>query len=137
MYCNEIPSSRTVPPTPPPLSSDLEIEERQQDEEAEQCYTEEVLYENNHKDRSIVLRGLSAFTTLADIANVIRGGHVLNMFLRSRDRTAHVSFVDAIAAEKFIIHSKRSDLYIKGKRVCIPLHLLQPVLTQADGGVLG
>ncbi|KAL2044630.1 hypothetical protein ABVK25_012300 [Lepraria finkii] len=74
-------------------------------------------YNDSHEARSIVIRGLSQHTTLADVTKVIRGGMVLNMYLRPRDRTAHVTFVDPIAAQKFIIYSKRSDIYIKGKRV--------------------
>lgn len=120
-FHDECPSIRTVPPTPPSLSSDLGTVELQQDEELDECCVkvDSVNDTDNHEDRSVVLRGLSPFTTLADIAKVIRGGLVLNVFLRPRNRTAHVSFVDPIAAEKFIIHSKRSDIYIKGKRVCV------------------
>jgi hypothetical protein len=40
------------------------------------------------------------------------------MYLRPRERTAHVAFVDPVAAEKFLIHSKRSDIYVRGKCVC-------------------
>jgi len=64
-----------------------------------------------------VLKGLPPLTTLADITEVVRGGMLLNVFLRPRDRTAHVTFVQPTAAERFLIHSQRNDLYIKGKRV--------------------
>lgn len=129
-YYDETPSSRAFPPSPPSLSSDHGTAEQQQDEAVQEYCEDEELYDNeNHEDRSIVLRGLSPFTTLADIAKVVRGGLVLNVFLRPRDRTAHVSFVDPIAAEKFIIHSKRSDIYIKGKRVCKSSLLFSSLLT--------
>jgi len=78
---------------------------------------EEEFWETNREDRSVVFRGLSPFTTLADIVRVVRGGPVLNMFVRAKDRIAHVAFVDTFAAEKFLIQSKRSDIYVKGKRV--------------------
>ena len=78
---------------------------------------DEDLYDNNHDDRSVVLKGISPFTTFADVLGEIRGGAVLNIYLRPQDRTAHVAFVDPMAAEKFLIHSKRTDIYIRGKRV--------------------
>ena len=136
-YYDEAPSSRTFPPTPPSLSSDQGTGEQRQEEEVEGCCDEEEVFHDDHEDRSIVLRGLSTCTTLADIAKVVRGGLVLNVFLRPRDRTAHVSFVDPIAAEKFIIHSKRSDIYIKGKRVCTSSLLSRSLLTHIDRSLLG
>jgi hypothetical protein len=111
------PNCNGVPPTPPSLRSELH-EDEVEEKEAEASCEEQEHYINNYEDRSVTLRGLSPHTTLADIAKVVRGGLVLNMFIRPRERTAHVAFVDPIAAEKFLIHSKRSDIYIKGKRVC-------------------
>jgi hypothetical protein len=78
---------------------------------------EEDFYDNNHDDRSLVLKGISPFTTFADVLSVIRGGPLLNVYLRPQQRTAHVTFVEPTAAEKFLIHSKRTDLYVRGKRV--------------------
>ena len=76
-------------------------------------------YQVNHDYRMLILKGLSNRTNLADIAKVVRGGPILNFTMRARDREALVSFVDPIAAEKFLIHSKRSDIYIRGKRVSL------------------
>lgn len=84
-------------------------------------YTEKQykLYKNNHERRSLVLKGISNKTTLADVANVIRGGQLLNLYLRPRERTAQVTFVDPAAAEAFFTYSKRADLYICDKRVSV------------------
>ena len=79
---------------------------------------DEEFYDTNHDDRSLVLKGISPFTTLADVLAEIRGGAVLNVYLRPQERTAHVAFVEPIAAEKFLIHSRRTDIYVRGKRVC-------------------
>lgn len=110
--------------TPPSLSQD---ETPTIENDVSIC--EDGLYDNteedvqfdlvNHEDRSVTLRGLPAQTTLSDIAKAVRGGLVLNMFIRRRERTAHVNFVDPFAAEKFLMHSRRNDLYIRSKRVCI------------------
>jgi hypothetical protein len=92
----------------------------------------------NHDDRSVVLKGISPFTTTADVLAVIRGGAVLNIFLRPQQRTAHVAFVEPNAAEKFLIHSTRKDTYIKGKRVCAALAQTELLLTvNTDRSVLG
>lgn len=86
------------------------------------------LYDINREDRSVVLKGISPFTTMADVLAVIRGGAVLNIFLRPQQRTAHIAFVDPNSAEKFIIHSKRTDTYIKGKRVSVvPIRINMPL----------
>lgn len=71
----------------------------------------------DHADRSLVIRGLSKSTTLEDITKSIRGGIVLNLFLRKHQNEAHLAFVNADDAERFLLHSKRYDLYIKSKRV--------------------
>jgi hypothetical protein len=60
---------------------------------------------------------LSSQTTLADIARTLRGGQLLNFYIREQERVAHVSFVSPMAAKAFMIYSKRTDLYIRGKRV--------------------
>ena len=104
-----------LPPTPPsPLSEEYHSHEGQDDWEDEAA---ESYYGDDHQDRSIVLRGFSPFTTLADVAKIVRGGIVLHMYLRPAQHTAHVSFVDPLAAEKFIMHYKRNDIYFKGKRI--------------------
>jgi hypothetical protein len=76
---------------------------------------EEEYYENNHEARSLTFRGLSPFTTLADVLKHIKGGLILNAF--KRPKSAHIAFVDPIAAEKFLMYSKRADLYIRNQRV--------------------
>lgn len=70
-------------------------------------------------DRSLVLTGLSSHTTLAEILKQIKGGMLLNIYMKRQDGTAHVAFVDPDAAEKFLMHVKRHDLYIKNKRVIV------------------
>lgn len=92
----------------------------------------------NRDDRSVVLKGISPFTTMADVLAVIRGGAILNIFLRPQQRTAHVAFVEYNAAEKFLIHSKRIDTYIKGKRVCAALAQTElPLTAITDRSFLG
>jgi hypothetical protein len=86
-----------------------------EDNEYYQEEEEEEYYENNHEDRSLTFRGLSPFTTLADVLKHVKGGLILNAF--KRPKSAHIAFVDPIAAEKFLMYSKRADLYIRNKRV--------------------
>ena len=92
---------------------------------------------NDHQDRSIMIRGLSPSTTLADITKVVRGGIILNMYIRERDRTAFISFVEPLAAEKFVMDCQRNDLYLKGKRVCLSQDPPYSILTDIARRDLG
>lgn len=74
---------------------------------------------SHSEQRTVALKGLSDRTTHKDIATVVRGGSLLDIFLRIRERAASVSFVDGSAAQEFLTHVKRHDLYILGKRVGI------------------
>jgi hypothetical protein len=67
--------------------------------------------------RSILLSKLPDNTTHGDITDAVRGGQLLDIFLRSNDRTAAVSFLLAADARAFFDHVKRRDLYINQKRV--------------------
>ena len=68
-------------------------------------------------DRALVIKGLSKSATLDDITKSIRGGMLLNIFIRQYQHEAHVSFVNPDDAERFLLHCKRHDLYIGNKRV--------------------
>ena len=67
--------------------------------------------------RTILVKGLSDKTTHRDLVNVIRGGTVLDIYLRSNERSASISFVEGLAASDFMNHAKRNDIYVNGKRV--------------------
>ena len=67
--------------------------------------------------RTVQLYNLSESTTHADITNAVRGGMLLDVFLRAHDRYATVSFLHAADARKFFEHVRKNDLYIKNKRV--------------------
>lgn len=69
--------------------------------------------------RTVQLANLADSTTHEDIANAIRGGMLLDIYLRTHDRIASVSFLEEAQAHDFFRHVKRHDLYIRGKRVCM------------------
>ena len=48
---------------------------------------------------------------------VIRGGALLDVFLRPMEKSAQVTFVEAADAQAFFKHVRREDLYISSKRV--------------------
>lgn len=73
------------------------------------------------EQRSIVAQNLSDRTTHKDLLQVIRGGTVLDIFLRNNERSASISFVEGSAAQDFMSYVKRSDVYIHGKRVRPPI----------------
>ncbi|KAL8772341.1 MAG: hypothetical protein Q9209_002553 [Squamulea sp. 1 TL-2023] len=67
--------------------------------------------------RTILLQNLPDVVTHKDIVNVVRGGPLLDIYLRPQDRSASVSFVDGSAAQDFLSYLKRSDVYIRGRRL--------------------
>jgi hypothetical protein len=68
---------------------------------------------------TVVLRGFAERTTYLDIVNIARGGAIFHAFIRPRDRMASVSFVEPLAAQEFVTHAKRHDIYVLGKRVSL------------------
>jgi hypothetical protein len=82
-----------------------------------------------HDQRTIVISNLSEGTTHKDLTDVIRGGRLLDIYLRN-DRTATVSFVEG--AQEFLSYTKRNDIYLHLKRVSQrSLHLSAPMLIWA------
>ena len=77
-----------------------------------------------NEQRTIMIKNLSDRTTHKDIADIIRGGALLDIYLRSHDRTASVSFVEGAAAQEFVSYAKRNDIYIHGKRVRLPTKMM-------------
>lgn len=115
-------AATTAPPTPESLDihklAASTVRHQSPANMANDWYEDEPEYfEGDCQDRTLMIRGLSPFTTLADLAQNILGGIILNMYIRARDRTAFVSFVEPLAAEKFIMHTHRNDIYLKGKRL--------------------
>ncbi|KAI4176325.1 MAG: hypothetical protein LQ343_001063 [Gyalolechia ehrenbergii] len=67
--------------------------------------------------RTIIFKNLSDRTTHQDIVNVVRGGLLLDIYIRASDKSANVSFVHGTAAQEFMAYLKRNDVYIHGRRV--------------------
>ena len=70
------------------------------------------------EQRTILMRNLSERTTHKDLEDVVRGGAVLDLYLRSNEKSASVSFVEGSAAQAFMDYTKRNDIYIHSKKVC-------------------
>ena len=64
-----------------------------------------------------MIKNLSDRATHKDIVGIVRGGAVLDIYLRTNDRSASISFVEGVAAQAFMNYAKRNDIYIHGKRV--------------------
>ncbi|KAK3380367.1 hypothetical protein B0T24DRAFT_191760 [Lasiosphaeria ovina] len=87
--------------------------------------------------RTIQLQNLAEGITHADITSVVRGGMVLDVFLRAHERSATVSFLDAMDAKRFYDHVRKHDLYIKNKRVDIKWSDRQFILPGHVAGKIG
>lgn len=94
--------------------SDLEKEEQS----SPIAKTEKQHYAKTEQ-RTIVAKNLSDRVTHKDIVDIIRGGAVLDIFLRANERSASISFVEGAAAQEFLNYAKRNDIYIHGKRVIL------------------
>jgi hypothetical protein len=80
-------------------------------------------YYNRNEQRTILIKNLSDRVTHKDIVDIVRGGALLDVYLRSNDRSASISFVEGVAAQAFMAYAKRNDIYIHGKRVSILIYL--------------
>lgn len=67
--------------------------------------------------RTLQFVSLPESATLADVAAAVRGGLLLELFIRPHDRSAFVSFAREPDAKAYFDHVKRNDLYIKNKRI--------------------
>ncbi|KAI0480845.1 hypothetical protein GGR56DRAFT_292395 [Xylariaceae sp. FL0804] len=69
--------------------------------------------------RTIALLGLAESTSHWDITSVIRGGQLLDIFIRFAERSANVSFLLEDDATRFYDHARKHDIYINNKRVFV------------------
>lgn len=67
--------------------------------------------------RTVQLCNLPQGTTLADITSVVRGGLLLDVFLRTRDNTVALSFLHSRDAQAFYDHVHNNGLHINGSKV--------------------
>ncbi|EEH04479.1 conserved hypothetical protein [Histoplasma capsulatum G186AR] len=69
------------------------------------------------ENRTLLLKGLPERATHRDVVSVIRGGALVDVFLRPRERQASVSFAEGRAAQEFLAFTKRQDLFILDKLI--------------------
>ncbi|KAI1340482.1 hypothetical protein F5Y15DRAFT_378770 [Xylariaceae sp. FL0016] len=69
--------------------------------------------------RTIALCGLFDTTTHLDVTSAVRGGILVDIFLRPADHMALVSFLREEDAVRYYDHARKNDLYIQNKRVFI------------------
>ena len=74
--------------------------------------------DRKNEQRTVLLQNLPESVTHRDIVDIIRGGLLLDVYLRTQDRSASVSFVDGSAAQALLSYAKRNGVYVRGRRVC-------------------
>ncbi|KAE8380729.1 hypothetical protein BDV26DRAFT_279348 [Aspergillus bertholletiae] len=67
--------------------------------------------------RTILLRGLPDRITHRDLVESIKGGALLHIHLRTRERMASISFAEEASAQEFFQYAKSHGVFIAGKRV--------------------
>ena len=76
----------------------------------------EHLTDNNDK-KTLLIKNLPLDVSIKDVVNLMRGGALIDVWVKRHDRHAHVSFVEAEAAYAFVKFAQRKDIYLHGKRV--------------------
>lgn len=72
---------------------------------------------DRYAHRTIILSNLAEGVTHAEITAIVRGGMLLDIYLRTHDRSCAVSFLNAAEAKTFYDHIRRHNLYLRNKRV--------------------
>ena len=67
--------------------------------------------------RTILLSGLLPGCTHLDVANAVRGGQLVEIYLKYSQRTASVTFVHPADAKEFYEYASRYGVFVKQKRV--------------------
>ncbi|KAE8351785.1 hypothetical protein BDV28DRAFT_149670 [Aspergillus coremiiformis] len=67
--------------------------------------------------RTILLRGLPDRVTHRDLVEAVKGGPLLHIYLRARERMASISFIEETNAQEFMQHVKAHGINIAGKWV--------------------
>lgn len=71
-----------------------------------------------NNQRTILIKNLTDQTTHQDIAHIVRGGMLLDVYIRrGADKSANVSFVHGTAAQEFMAFAKRHEIYIYDRKV--------------------
>lgn len=71
-------------------------------------------------NRTLFFTRLPEKATYASFLEVVRGGAVVDAWMKPSDRCASVSFLQPQSAETFYRYAKKNDLYIDGRRVSHP-----------------
>ncbi|KAL7275459.1 hypothetical protein RUND412_001587 [Rhizina undulata] len=69
------------------------------------------------RNRTIFFTNLSDKTTYASLLEAVRGGAVVDAWMKPSDHCASISFVEPEAAEAFYRYAKKNDIYIDGRRI--------------------
>lgn len=70
--------------------------------------------------RTVSLRNLPDWVSFEQITEAVRGGALLHIYLRGRERIVNVSFVEEDSAQDFLNYAKSQGIYIGGKPVATP-----------------
>ncbi|KAI5928379.1 hypothetical protein F4810DRAFT_643332 [Camillea tinctor] len=69
--------------------------------------------------RTITLNGLPDNATHWDITSIVRGGPLLEIYVRAHEHLSHVSFLLEDDAVRFFEYARKNDIYIKNKRIVV------------------
>ncbi|PHH79513.1 hypothetical protein CDD82_2334 [Ophiocordyceps australis] len=104
----------------------------------------EARYEPTHRAhierkamRTLIFFNLPDGTTHADITETLRGGLLLDIYIKNRDNTAVVSFLHGADARAFFDHVRHTGLHVKRQRVDVKWHTCQFTLAGSTAHKIG
>ncbi|PHH61053.1 hypothetical protein CDD81_821 [Ophiocordyceps australis] len=87
--------------------------------------------------RTLILFNLPDGTTHADITSTLRGGLLLDIYIKNRDNTAVVSFLHGADARAFFDHVRHNGLHVKRQKVDVKWHTCQFTLAGSTAHKIG
>ncbi|KAF1987278.1 hypothetical protein K402DRAFT_420499 [Aulographum hederae CBS 113979] len=80
--------------------------------------------------RTLLITKLPDNVTHQELVNVIRGGRIVDMYIRNDRRSANVTFAEAEAASSFIAYARRNNIVINYKMINVAWNERQMTLSQ-------
>jgi hypothetical protein len=73
--------------------------------------------DGNKPRRTLFFSNLPKDATYSDLVEVVRGGALVDVWMKDSDRCASVSFIDPTDADAYLRYAKKNEIYIGGWRV--------------------
>jgi len=73
--------------------------------------------DSNKSRRTLFFSNLPKDATYSDLVAVVRGGALVDVWMKDSDRCASVSFIDSADADAYLRYAKKNEIFIGGWRI--------------------